>query len=54
MAAIELDMPRLTVSIRVRLPRGYHLRIWLMLTIIRLAGVVGPHDVELEVATRAD
>ncbi|MDB5540538.1 MAG: hypothetical protein JWQ89_2265 [Devosia sp.] len=44
---IKVDMP--TLTLRVRMPRAYGLRMWATAVLLRLAGAIGPHDIEIEV-----
>ncbi len=44
---ITMPLPRLTV--RVKLPRAYGVRMWCVARLIGLAGLIGPHGMVVEI-----
>ncbi len=44
---ITVPLPRLTV--KIRLPRAYGLRMWLTTVLLTVTGWVCPHDIEIEI-----
>lgn len=53
MRPLAIDMPSLTVSIRIRTPRLYGLRMWLLTRCLSLAAIVAPNGVDLECDIKA-
>lgn len=45
MAVAEIEMRE--IKIGVRMPRAYGFRLWLSLALLKLAGFVGPHPIEV-------
>ncbi|OJF97591.1 hypothetical protein [Pararhizobium antarcticum] len=49
MAEMTMEIPRVTLAIKVRVPRGYKLRMALMFACFRMAEIVAPHNVLVEI-----
>lgn len=49
MAEMTMEMPKVTLATKVKLPRGYKIRMALMFACFRMAEIVAPHNVLVEI-----
>lgn len=49
MAEMTMEMPKVTLAIKVKVPRGYKTRMALMFACFRIAEIIAPHNVLVEI-----
>jgi hypothetical protein len=54
MTSMTVPMPPLRMSIRVAVPRGYRLRMWLMSALFSVAAAIAPANVTVDADIRAE